>query len=237
MRMVTASGRSRWPYVIGAVILVAAISGGVAYNATRPDTRPVPLTSPTTATSTPKATSSITDLADDVAPTGCLGGLDRNLDMVLAAQESAKHTTYGAVEAATAIYRWLWQYPTPPKSESDVVGADIISVAAPEVWRDVTAQYESDFWLQKISEYKTRDGEFHTSSTNGLWRVTEQSTVDEVNVELSLGTVIDGALSPTSSTVSGFTMVWESGGWHLKSGFGVDETRLLSGGTQFTGGC
>jgi len=240
MRMVTASGRSRWPLVIGAAVLVIAVGGGIAYSVTRPASEPV--TAPTSSTPTPTATASggssgAGDDEDNVAPTGCLGGLDRNAAMVLAAQAEAKHTTYGAVEVATATYRWLWQYPTPPSSESDIIGAEIISSTAPAAWRNVTAQYESTFWSEKVAEYEARGGEFHTSSTNGLWRVTEESTSDEVNVELSLGTVVDGALSPTQSTISGFTMVWEDGGWHLKSGIEVDETKLTSGGTRFTGGC
>lgn len=241
MAMVTKSGRSRWPLTIGAALLIVAIGGGITYSVTRP--APEPLAGPSVAssmpTSSPTATSPgrVVELGDDVAPTGCLGGLDRNADMVLAAQASAKHTTYGAVETATAIYRWLWRYPTPPSSESDIIGAEIISSAATPTWKNVTAQYESAFWTEQVSEYEARDGEFHTSSTNGLWRVAEGSTIDEVDVELSLGTVVDGALSPTKSTASGFTMVWEDERWHLQSGFVVDETKLTTAGTRFTGGC
>jgi len=237
MRMVTASGRSRWPYVIGAAVIVVAIGGGLAYNITRPAPATVAAPPSTTPTATGIAPGGDTGLGDDVAPTGCLGGPDRTADMVLTAQAEAKHTTFGAVEVATAAYRWLWQYPTPPSSESDAIGSGIISSTAPAVWRNVTAQYESTFWNEKVADYQARGGEFHTSSTNGLWRVTEASTTDEVNVELSLGTVIDGALSPTKSTLSGFTMVWENGGWRIKTGIPVDETKLTSGGTRFTGGC
>jgi len=237
MRMVTASGRSRWTHVIGAAVLVVVIGGGIAYSVTRPAADPIAAPTSSTPTPTAPATSGNAGLGDDVAPTGCLGGLDRNADMVLTAQAEAKHTTFGAVEVATATYRWLWQYPTPPSSESDMIGAKVISSTAPAVWRDVTAQYESAFWNEKIAEYQARGGEFHTSSTNGLWRVAEDSTADEVSVELSLGTVVDGALSPTKSTISGFTMVWEDGGWHVKTGISVDETKLTNGGTRFTGGC
>ena len=237
MRMVTASGRSRWPYVIGAVILVAAISGGVAYNAARPAPSPIPLTAPTTATPTPTATSGNTDLADDVAPTGCLGGLDRNVDMVLTAQESAKHTTYGAVEVATAFYRWLWQYPNPSAAESGTVGAEIMASTASSAWTDVAAQYQSDSWSTVVSEIQTSGREFHTSSTNGLWRVTEESTADRVDVQLSLGYVIDGALSPTKSTGIGLILVWQDDGWRVESGSTLNQEKLSAGGTRYTGGC
>ncbi|WP_156109877.1 hypothetical protein, partial [Cryobacterium sp. MLB-32] len=176
MRMVTASGRSRWPYVIGAAVIVVAIGGGLAYNITRPAPATVaapPSSTPTVTGTTPGGD---TSLGDDVAPTGCLGGLDRTADMVLTAQAEAKHTTFGAVEVATAFYRWLWQYPSPDTSGSEKVGAEVIASTAPANWRNVTAQYNSESWKAITAEYQARGGEFHTSSTNGLWRVTEDST-------------------------------------------------------------
>ena len=242
MRMVTAAGRSRWPYVIGAAVLVVALGGGIAYSTTRPTSEPnaEPTAAPTS-TSIPTPTTPTTDgnagTGDDVAPTGCLGGPDRNVDMVLTAQAEAKHTTFGAVEVATAFYRWLWQYPTPPSSESDTVGAEIMATTAPAAWKDVTAQYESDAWKSITSEYQARDGEFHTSSTNGLWRVTEDSTADHVNVELSVGYVVDGALSPTRSTGIGLILVWQNDAWYIENGTVLDQTKLNNGGTRYTGGC
>jgi hypothetical protein len=241
--MVTASGRSRWPHLIGSAALVIVIGGGIVYSITRPASestaQPNATPTPTSSTPTPTtpATSSTPDLGDDVAPTGCLGGLDRTVDMVLAAQAEAKHTTFGAVEVATATYRWLWQYPTPPSSESDTVGAEIMATTAPAAWKDVTAQYESDVWKSITSEYQARGGEFHTSSTNGLWRVTEDSTADRVNVELSVGYVVDGALSPTRSTGIGLILVWQNDAWHVENGTVLDQTKLTNGGTRYTGGC
>ena len=239
MRMVTASGRSRWPHAIGAAILIIAIGGGIAYSVTRPTTEPnaTPTSDTPAPTPTPPVTSGTTDLGDDVAPTGCLGGQGRTAAMVLAAQAEAKHTTYGAVEVATAFYRWFWQYPSPSSSESDTIGAEVTATTAPAAWKDVTAQYQSEVWSERTAGYQARGGEFHTSSTNGLWRVTEDSTQDRVNVELTLGTVVDGALSPTRATVSGFVMVWEDDAWHLETGIPVDETKLTNGGTRYTGGC
>ena len=237
MRMVTASGRSRWPYVIGAAVIVVAIGGGLAYNITRPAPATVAAPPSSTPTATGTAPSGDTNLGDDVAPTGCLGGLDRTADMVLTAQAEAKHTTFGAVEVATAFYRWFWQYPSPQNSESDLIGSEVIAATAPDSWKNVTGQYESSAWNGRTADYKARGGEFHTSSTNGLWRITEASTADRVNVEMTLGTVIDGALSPTKATLSGFVMVWEGNAWHIETGIPVDETKLTNGGTRFTGGC
>ena len=239
MRMVTASGRSRWPIVIGATALVVAIRGGIAYTATRPT--PTPNAAPSTATAPPPpipaGTAGPGGIGDDVAPTGCLGGQDRNVNMVLTAQTDAKHTTYGAVEVATAVYRWLWQYPNPPASESDTIGSEVVSSTASAAWKDVAVQYESDEWNTIIADYKATGGSFHTSSTNGLWRITEDSTADRVNVELALGYVIDGALSPTRSTGIGLVLVWEDDAWRIESGTSVDQTKLAAGGTRYTAGC
>ena len=239
MRMVTASGRSRWPYVIGAVILVAAISGGVAYNATRPDPSPMPmpLTAPTTATPTPTATSGNTDLADDVAPTGCLGGLDRNVDMVLAAQDTAKHTTYGAVEVATAFYRWLWQYPHPEPAESDVMSKSIMASTANDSFRDLASAYMAFADADMTSGQVPANTPFHLSSTNGLWMISEGSSENKVEVNLGQNYVVNGELSPTKAAVISLTMIWEDEAWRVESGGSPDEAILSNGGTRYTGGC
>ena len=147
MRMHTATGRSRWPYVIGGAVAVVAIVGGVAFAVTRPDDEPV--AAPTTsapASATPSAaptggSSGAGDNEDDVPPTGCLGGQYRNADMVLSAQKKAQHTTYGAVEVATAFYRFLWQYPYPVVEDSDVVQSSVMSASAPTAFADIAAGY------------------------------------------------------------------------------------------------
>ena len=99
MRMYTKAGRSRWPHVIGAAVVVVAVTGGVVYSVTQPNGEPTAVASSTPSTSAPAGGSSgAGDDEEGVAPTGCLGGQDRNAEMVLAAQKSAKHTSYGAVE-------------------------------------------------------------------------------------------------------------------------------------------
>ena len=238
MRMVTASGRSRWPIIIGATVLVVAISGGIAYTATRPTPTPNAAPSTATATPTPTPTSSTgaTGIGDDVAPTGCLGGQDRNVNMVLAAQADAKQTTYGAVEVATAFERWFWQYPYPVAAESDAISSKVMATTANAAWKDVTAQYAGAGAdpTQGVVEPGTS---FHVSTTNGLWRVTEDSTADRVTVELAVGYVVNGELSPTKVAGMGLVMVWEDGGWHVETGTVVDETKLSNGGNRYTGGC
>jgi len=242
MRMHTATGRSRWPYVIGGAVAVVAIVGGVAFAVTRPDDEPV--AAPTTsapASATPSAaptggSSGAGDNEDDVPPTGCLGGQYRNADMVLSAQKKAQHTTYGAVEVATAFYRFLWQYPYPVVEDSDVVQSSVMSASAPTAFADIAAGYElvGDDPTQGVLPAGT---DFHLSTTNGLWTVSEDSSPNRVKVSLAAGYVIDGALSPTEVAVNGFIMVWEDDAWHIEQGLTVDQDRLAAGGTRYTSGC
>jgi len=237
MRMVTASGRSRWPIIIGATVLVVAISGGIAYTATRPT--PTPGAAPSTATATPKPTptSSVSagDIGDDVAPTGCLGGQDRNVNMVLAAQADAKHTTYGAVETATAFYRFIWQYPYPSAEDANTVSSEVMSADAPESFKDIAGTYAS------TDDLTTGDVEpgtpFHLSTTNGLWLVAQDSTADRVTVDIAAGYVVNGELSPTKVTAQAFVMVWEGDAWHVEKGEQPDAEKLGAGGNRYTGGC
>jgi hypothetical protein len=242
MRMHTATGRSRWPYVIGGAVAVVAIVGGVAFAATRPDDEPV--AAPTTsapASATPSAAPTggsfgAGDNEDDVPPTGCLGGQYRNADMVLSAQKKAQHTTYGAVEVATAFYRFLWQYPFAETSEATTVSEQIMSANAPESFKNLAAD------LEKAGDDPTQGTvpagtPFHMSTTNGLWRVLEESTADRVLVEFAAGYVVDGALSPTLTGVGGYVMVWGDGAWRIETGLNVDQDKLAAGGNRYTGGC
>jgi len=235
--MVTASGRSRWPIVIGAAALVLAIGAGITYTATRPTPEPnaAPNTSTATPTPTPASSTGSGDNQDDVAPTGCLGGQDRNVNMVLTAQADAKHTTYGAVETATAFYRFIWQYPYPSEADANTVSSDVMSAEAPESFKDIAGTYAS------TDDLTTGDVEpgtpFHLSTTNGLWLVTEDSTADRVTVNIAAGYVVNGELSPTKVTAQAFVMVWEGDAWHVEKGQQPDAEKLAAGGNRYTGGC
>lgn len=242
MRMVTASGRSRWPLVIGSSILVLAIGGGIAYTATRPEAEP--LTAPTSSTPTPTATatggsSGSEDNGDDVAPTGCLGGQDRTANMVLTAQAEAKHSTYGAVEVATAFYRWLWQDPNPAAdtAEAGAVSEAVVASTANDAFRDLAASYQAIAGTDITAGQVPLGTPFHLSTTNGLWTVSEGSTADQVEVNIAAGYVVNGELSPTKAAVISQTMVWENDGWHIESAGTPDQAKLAAGGTRYTGGC
>ncbi|TFD37053.1 hypothetical protein E3T37_12730 [Cryobacterium sp. TMT2-10] len=241
MRMVTASGRSRWPIVIGAAALVVAISGGIAYTATRPTAAPnaAPSTATATPTPTPTGSTGTGDIGDDVAPTGCLGGQDRNVNMVLAAQADAKHTSYGAVELATTFYRWLWQSPNPAANTADAntVSAAIMSSTANEEFSDLAAGYSAMANTDITSGQVPANTPFHLSTTNGLWMISEGSSADEVEVNIAAGYVVNGELSPTKTAVISQTLVWEDNAWHIQSAGTPDQAKLAAGGTRYTGGC
>ncbi|TFD84038.1 hypothetical protein E3T61_19920 [Cryobacterium lactosi] len=239
MRMVTASGRSRWPLVIGGSLLVLAIGGGIAYTATQP-TEPATAPASSTPTAAPTPTGSVSgngDNEDDV--TGCLGGQDRNANMVLTAQADAKHTTYGAVEVATAFYRWLWQTPNPAANtaEASAVSEAVMASTANDAFRDLTAGYQAMAGTDITAGQVPIGTPFHLSTTNGLWTVSEGSTTDKVEVNIAAGYVVNGELSPTKAAVISQTMVWENDGWHIESAGTPDQAKLAAGGTRYTGGC
>lgn len=243
MRMHTASGRSRWPYVIGAIIVLLGLIGGIAYVTTRPGGEPdaatpssAPVATPSPSPSGSGGSSGAGDGQEGEAPTGCLGGPDRDAAMVVAAQQEAPHTGFGAVEVATAFYRFLWQYPYPSQADIDEVGATIFSEGTPESFADISGGYASA-GDNPTQDYVPAGTEFQLSTTNGLWVVSEGSAGDRVEVSLGAGYVIDGALSPTRSAVNGFVMVWENDAWHVDVGLTVDQDRLAAGGTRFTRGC
>lgn len=239
-RMYSATGQSRWPWVIGAAAAVVVIGGGVAFAATRgDDTAASPSTSAAAVspspTSTPGGSSGAGDDEDASPPTGCLGGPQRNAAMVLAAQKSAGHSSYGAVEVATAFYRFIWQSPVPSGSDVQTVEGSIFSSSAPTSFSDLAATYEQ---YPNLSQGDVADGTpFHLSTTNGLWMVDPNSTADRVTVNIAAGYVVDGALSPTKSTAQGFVLQWEDGAWHVVEGVQPDGETLANGGVRYTGGC
>ncbi len=134
--------------------------------------------------------------------------------MVLAAQKAAGHNSYGAVEVATAYYRFIWQSPVPAAKDVQTVESDVISSDAAAEYRDLAGTYKQ---YPNVSNGDVADGTpFHLSTTNGLWMVDPSSTADRVTVNVAAGYVVDGALSPTKSTAQGFVMVWQDGAWHVE---------------------
>jgi hypothetical protein len=241
MRMYTKAGRSRWPYVIGGAVVVVAVAGGIVYSSTQPGGEPTAVaSSEPSASATPApsedGSSGAGDGDEGVAPTGCLGGQDRNALMVSDAQKTASHTAFGAVEVATSFYRFYWQYPYATADQLDTVSSTVIGNDAPDSFKQLSASF--DAVGDNPTGGKIAAGTpFHMSTTNGLWRVSEDSTPDRITVSLAAGYVINGALSPTEVGVGGFVMVWEDNAWHVESGISPDQDLLAAGGTRYTGGC
>jgi hypothetical protein len=217
--------------LIGAVIIAAIV---IAYVAGRNSGTPV--AGPTsTSVTTATATASNSPAAADAAPTGCLGGEARNIDMLLTAQRSAPHSAYGAVELATAFFRWAYRYPYPSSAEAREVRQQVIASAASSAFKDIEGSYAS---AGDITGGQVAGGTpFFLSTTAGLWVIRAGSSSDRVTVDLNAAYVIDGALSPTKTAAISATLVWNSGSWHVLSEQQPDTAALSAGGTQFTAGC
>lgn len=215
--------------LVGAVIIAAIV---VAYVAGRSTS--TPSAGPTSAPAQSSAVAASSATAD-AAPTGCLGGQKRNDAMLLTAQREARHSSYGAVEVATAFLRWAYRYPYPSTKEADEVSDRLVSSEASEGFRDVAGSYRStdDITGGQVPE-KTA---FYLSTTTGSWVVDAQSTNDRVTVEVNAPYVIKGEVSATKSAAISATLVWSSTGWQLLSEQAPDTSALSAGGTQFTAGC
>ena len=112
--------RRRWPWILVAVIVVAAIIALLAVHFASGKASPTahPTVSHTKSSSAPIA---------DVAPTGCLGGSSRDASMVLKAQAEAPHTSNGAVDVAAAFTRWIQRYPYPSASDAATIQKSVLA--------------------------------------------------------------------------------------------------------------
>ncbi|MFC4244889.1 hypothetical protein ACFOYW_16060 [Gryllotalpicola reticulitermitis] len=234
MRMYSADGRSRWPWVIGALVLAAIIVAVVVFTTTRGTGKPAQAAAPTaTVTATPSATPSDNSVSDN-DPTGCLGGPDYNATSVLTAQKAAPDTQDGAVEVAAAYYRFALQYPYPSAAQQDQVTAALKASGAPaSYWATITNANTGD---DPAGSELPAGTHFTMSTVNGLWRATDAGN-GELIVDLAAGYVIDGALSPTKVGADGFYMKWENGAWKIIDGHTVDQSALAADGTHFLAGC
>lgn len=220
--------RSRWPWVIGAiaaavvvVLVVLALTGGFGgRSAAQP-----------TSSGTPSAVPSTTAAADP-APTGCLGGSTIDDNMLRIAQQSAAHTSNGAVEFTTAFVRWLYRYPVPMQTEASAVQQFAIAQGSSI---DLAASVAKN---TNPSGGAVDDGTpFHLSTTTGVWNL-ESYADDTATVSVAAAFVVSGVMSPTISSASTFTVKWQNGVWRVFSGeYKRTPAQLYSIGTKFTGGC
>jgi hypothetical protein len=230
--------RTTWLVIAAAITVVIVVVAVAAYLAGR-SSGSGSTGSSRSAVAAPSAsavpTASSTDDTLGAAPTGCLGGPSRTDAMVLAAQQQAPHTAYGAVEVAAAVFRWAIRSPEP-------TAADVRGIA-PIFTRGKRAAAQQ----QLIADYNANpnpsggvvpDGQsFYLTTANGQWLVPSGATADRAAVDVQALFVINGAVSPTKSLTETLNLVWEDGTWHLDGLAKGNAEGLASGGTQFTGGC
>jgi hypothetical protein len=218
--------RRRWPWIIVVIIVVIAIIVLVAVHFASGGTSPTghPTDSHTTSSSTPIA---------DAAPTGCLGGSNRDASMVLSVEKLAPHTTNAAVEVAAAFVRWLNQYPYPAANTYSEIEKDGLAKSAPT--RDLTSFFASDPNLS--GGFVPDNTAYYASTVPGVYHV-ESATTDTVSTSIGTGFVINGALSPTLRGSITVTVRWERGSWKFVTSKGMRTTEsLYSIGTPFAAGC
>lgn len=223
----TTPPRRRWPWITAIVIVVVAIIMAlVAVNLNQHPARPEVSNTPTPTRTQPPA---------DAAPTGCLGGHDRDAAMLLAAQKAAPHTTTGAIEVAAAMVRWSFRYPSPSIAEDEQISAAIISKSASPEFRDLAGASQKN---PNLSGGAVADRTpFYLSTSPGVWYL-ESHSKNSATVSIAAGYVVDGALSPQLRSSTTFTLLWQDGAWRIKSGSITRTTEdLFQIGTPFTGGC
>lgn len=221
--------RARWPWILGAivaVIVVIAVVLGVTA-ALRQSAAPSPTP---TRTVTPTRTST-----PDAAPTGCLGGSNRDNAMLLSAQKAAPHTTNGAADFAAATARWILRHPTATVDEANQVAGDIIASDASPQFKDLGTAVSQN---QNPSGGAVADGtDFYVTTTPGVYYV-DSASGDKVTVSIGTGYVINGAVNPQLRTSSTYVLEWQRGAWRIQSASIAHTTEdLFKIGTPFTEGC
>jgi hypothetical protein len=221
----TSTPRRWWPWVVLAIVLLAAIVAGLAMHFAKGNAPKV------TKEHHPSPVASAA--VGDSAPTGCLGGSKRDAAMVLSAERLAPHTTNGAVEVATAFVRWLNQYPYPTASSYRPIEESGLSTTAPT--RDL-----GKFFATKpnLSGGLVPDGTtYHLSTAPGVFHVESEGT-GESRVSIGTALVVGGVMSPTLKGSITVTVHWEAGSWRFVKSEGTRTTEnLYSIGTPFTAGC
>jgi hypothetical protein len=215
--------------LVGAVIIAAIV---VAYVAGRSATTPRAAPPPAPIQSSAVATSSATA---DAAPTGCLGGQQRDVAMLLTAQREASHTTFGAVEVAAAFFRWSYRYPVPSDSQISRAAALFVPGDSASAQSSLRADYLKN---PNPSSGQVPDATpFYLSTVGGKWIAQTSSTPGAQLVSVQAPFVIDGAVSATKSTTESFSMIWVKGAWRVAGLAKADPAKLSAGGTAFTAGC
>ena len=222
------AGRNLLIALLGAVIIAAIV---VAYVAGRSTSTPSAGPTSAPAQSSAVATSSATA---DAAPTGCLGGQKRNDAMLLTAQRSAPTSTFGAVEVATAFYRWAYRFPVPTSDEIAGIGPVFVPGKAAESEASLRTGYSQN--PNPSTGIVSNGKPFYLSMATGKW-LAENGTSGGVLVGVEASYVVDGAVSATKTATAAFEMKWVDGGWRVAGLAKGEPSKLDAGGTTFTAGC
>jgi hypothetical protein len=226
MRAQAKRPRRIWPLILALVVVVIAVIATLATNAAK-----APTTPGASPSESPSASASPT--AVDAAPTGCLGGKNRNGEMVLTASTTSAHSTNGGIEAAAAFVRWLNQYPYPDKADIQMVESDAVSTNAPT--KDIAGFFATE---PNLSGGLVPDRtEYYLSTLPGVYHL-ESSSTDKVVATIGTALVIKGAMSTSLKGSITVTVVWDNDVWKFVSSKGTRTTEdLFAIGRPFTAGC
>jgi hypothetical protein len=179
--------------------------------------------------STVPPTNTPTDIAQ---PTGCLGGSNRDADMLLTTQAQAPHTSNGAVDFAAALARWSHRFPVPSTEESERVQAAAI---ASEAGYDLRKVYASN---PNASGGLVPDGTpFYISTVLGVWHLEEYSG-NTARVSIGTGIVVNGEMHTSFRLSTMYELKWAEVGWQIVAAVPPRPTEeLFELGIAFTAGC
>lgn len=210
-------GFPRWAWLVVGVVVAIALVGGVSawYQANPQSSGPTNTAAPTAGTTS--------------IPNGCLAGASNDAAGLLKAQKEAPHSEAGAAGFASAVLRWIAQYPRPSAGDGATVSAAILAKGATGTVANLTANLAAAKPLPGVTSGSL-------NFADGRYAV-EEATPDMVRVTVGGAEVRNG--KPTDQKIaSTMTMVWEDSVWKVRSD-GTERTldELFASGSAFSGGC
>jgi len=163
-------------------------------------------------------------------PTGCLVP-GQDLQMLLATQKQAPHTTTGAVEFSAALLRWLYQYPNPTAKDSAVAQPKVVASTSPF---DLVETFSGN--PNTSNSLVPNDTDFYLTTTISKYLV-ESYTDGSASVTVNGVVHVNGALNPQLVIATTYALIWEQNAWRVVSSSRPEPGRLASVGKAFTGGC
>lgn len=155
--------------------------------------------------------------------------------MLLNAQQAAQHSTYGAVEVATAFYRWSYRYPVPSGADVRAIDRVFVPGQSGKAEASLIADYVRN---PNPSGGVVKDGtDFYLSTATGRWTAQAGNAAGDELISVQAAFVVDGVLSATETTTEAFRMRWVRGAWRIVGVAKSDPSKIAAGGTSFTAGC